>query len=174
MITKFVPDKYQKSVYTINYKKLKREGFKCIVFDLDNTLVPINVIDANKRLKNLINDVKMIGFKVIIMSNSPKSRVMAFQKSLVVDCVPFALKPRKEKYEKILKIYNLKEKEVCSIGDQLFTDVLGANRVGITSILVNAMSSNDHHIKFIYKFLEKAIWRVLSKKDLLIKGKYYD
>lgn len=174
MLTKFVPDKYQKSIYTINYKKLKREGFKCIIFDLDNTLVPTTENDANKRLKNLINEIKILGFKVIIMSNCPKSRVAPFQKSLMVDACALAFKPRKDKYEKILKLYNLKEKEVCSIGDGLVTDVYGANNVGITSIYVNSMSSVDHYIKFFNRIMENKIFKKLSRKDLLVKGRYYD
>lgn len=174
MLTKFVPDKYQKSIYTINYKKLKREGFKCIIFDLDNTLVPVTVHNSSKKLRNFINDIKTLGFKVIIMSNCPKSRVAVFQKELLVDCAPLAFKPSKDKYIKVLKIYNLKEKEVCAIGDQLLTDVYGANRMGITSILVNSMSKIDHSLKYVYRIFEKIIIRKLEKKDMLVKGRYYD
>ena len=62
MLTKYVPDKYQKSIYTINYKKLKREGIKCLIFDLDNTLVPASVNEVSKKLKDFINDLKIMGF----------------------------------------------------------------------------------------------------------------
>lgn len=174
MLTNFVPDKYQKSVFSINYKKLKREGFKCIIFDLDNTLAPTTEINPNKRLMHLIDSIKQLGFKVIIMSNSPKSRVEPFQTTLLVDSCALSFKPRKDKYEKILKLYNFKEKEVCAVGDGLVTDVYGANKMGITSIYVNSMSKTDHYIKFFNKILEKRILKKLNKKELLIKEKYYD
>lgn len=174
MLSKFVPDKYQKSIYTINYKKLKREGIKCILFDLDNTLVPTSINKPDKKLINQINDIKSLGFKVIIMSNCPKQRLSPFQKTLMVDCAAFALKPKKDKYEKILKMYDFKEKEVCSIGDQIVTDVFGANRMGITSIYVNPMGTKDFFATAINRFLERKILKKLEKKDILIKGKYYD
>ena len=174
MLTKFVPDKYQKSIYTINYKKLKREGIKCILFDLDNTLVPTSVDTPDKKLINQINDIKALGFKIIIMSNSPKSRVAPFQKGLLVDAAAFALKPKKDKYEKILKTYKYKEKEVCSIGDQIVTDIFGSNRMGITSIYVNPMGTKDFFATVFNRFLEKKILKRLAKKDLFLKERYYD
>ena len=72
---KYVPDIYQKSIYTIDYDKLKARGIKCLLYDLDNTLVPFDVKEANQKIKNLFDELKEKGFKVIIFSNSPKTRL---------------------------------------------------------------------------------------------------
>ena len=92
----FYPDAYQKSIYTINYDKLKENGIKCLLFDLDNTCVPYTDRVPNKKLKDLFNKLDSMGFKVIIFSNSPKNRLEPFKKELKVDCCAKAGKPRKK------------------------------------------------------------------------------
>lgn len=170
----FVPDMYQKSVYTIDYKKLKKMGIKCILFDLDNTIAPTSVNKPDKKIKNLFYELKDMGFKIIIISNSPKSRVEPFKNELQVDASAFALKPRKDKYLKIMKTYNLKPEQIAAIGDQLVTDIYGANRLDITSILVNSMSKKDFFATTLNRLFEKIIFRALTKKGLFMRGKYYE
>ena len=174
MLNNFVPDIYQKSVYDINYKKLKKNGIKCLIFDLDNTLAPVNIKKPNKKLRDLIEDLKELKFKIIIVSNSPKKRVEPFKDILGVDSAYLSFKPLKTKYNKILKIYKLKISEVAAIGDQLLTDIWGANRMDILSILVNPIGINDYAITKVNRSIEPFIYNKLAKKDLLQKGKYYE
>ena len=54
---KYIPDVYQKSIYTIDYQKLKSSGIHCLLFDLDNTLVPASVKVPNKKIKELFDDL---------------------------------------------------------------------------------------------------------------------
>ena len=82
----FYPDVYQKSIYTINYDKLKENGIKCLLFDLDNTCVPYVDKKPTKKLKNHFDKLKDSGFTVIIFSNSPRNRLEPFKKYLNVDC----------------------------------------------------------------------------------------
>ena len=65
----FIPDMYQKSIYHIDYDKLKEDGIKCLLFDLDNTCVPFKDKEPNKKLKELFETLKDMDFKVIIFSN---------------------------------------------------------------------------------------------------------
>ena len=58
---KFIPDIYQKSIYDISYETLKNKGIKCILFDLDNTIAPINVLTPEKELKDLVADIELLG-----------------------------------------------------------------------------------------------------------------
>jgi len=171
---KLVPDIYQKSIYTIDYKKLKKNGIKCLMFDLDNTIAPLTVSVPDKKMKDQIEHVKDMGFRVIILSNGPKFRVNPFKDGLNLDSSHSSMKPMKKKYIKIMKMYNLEDTEVACIGDQLLTDVLGANRMGLTSILVNPVSTDDIPITKINRFLENFIYNKLEKKGLLTKGNYYD
>lgn len=174
MFDKFVPDMYQKSVYTIDYKKLKKMGIKCILFGLNNTLIPTSVNKPDKRLKMLFYELKKMGFKLIILSNSPKSRVEIFKDVLQVDSAAFSFKPRKDKYLKIINNYGFKSTEIVSIGDKFVTDIYGANRMNITSILVNSMSEQDFFISKFNKLFERFIFKFLIGKGLFVRGKYYE
>lgn len=171
---KYVPDIYQKSIYTINYDALYSRGIKCLLIDLDNTIVPITMKNSNKKIKELFDDLKTKGFKIIIFSNSPKSRVKVFKEELDVDCCALASKPFKRKYKKIMHVYDLKESEIACIGDQLLTDIKGGNRLGLTTILVNPVGTKERFLTKINRAFEKRILRKLRDNDLFAKGKYYE
>lgn len=170
---KFIPDIYQKSIYTIDYKKLKKNGIKCLLFDLDNTCVSYKTKEPDRRLKELFAMLQN-DFKVIIISNSNKKRLRPFKEKLNVDTAYSAHKPFKKKYQRILELYHLGVSEVACIGDQLLTDILGANRMEFTSILVNRIAKYEVITTRINRVFEKIILRRLAKKHLLVKGEFYD
>lgn len=174
MIEKVIPDIYQKSIYYINYDKLYKKGIRCIIFNLDNTITPSYIKKPTKRLKKLFDELRDKGFKVIIMSNAPKHRIEPFKTYLNVDACAFSLKPRKNKYERIMEKFKYKHTEVAAVGDQLLTDIYGANKLDITSILVNPLTDKDFSVTFINRIIEKIIYDRLDKKDLFMKGKYYE
>ena len=153
MLERYIPDAYQKSIYTINYNKLKDNGIKCLLFDLDNTSVP---------------------FKIIILSNATKKRLLPFKKKLLVDCMANSRKPRKQSFLKVINMFNYDLSEVAIIGDQLFTDIYGGNRVGIMTILVNPMSHSEYFFTKIARIFEKIKYKKMAKYGYLIKGSYYD
>lgn len=173
MMDLFIPDIYQQSIYTINYKKLKKNGIKCLLFDLDNTIAPYNVTEPDIKVKDLFarlgND-----FKIIIISNNTKNRLRPFKEKLNVDTAYNSKKPFKAKYKKILELYKFKDNEIACIGDQLLTDILGANRMGFTSILVNSITKQESFFTRINRFFEKFILKALAKKRILVSGEYYD
>ena len=171
---KYIPDVYQKSIYTIDYSKLWLRGIKCILFDLDNTLVPASIKVPTKKNVELFNELKDLGFKVIIFSNAHKSRVKPFKDTLEVDCCASAMKPFKKKFLKVLDEYNYNINEVAIVGDQLLTDVLGGNKIGITTVLINPISKKDTFLTKINRTIERMIMDRLRKNDLFTKGKYYD
>lgn len=170
---KFIPDMYQKSIYDINYKSLKKRGIKCLLFDLDNTLVSYGDSIPTNKVKNLFAKLED-DFKVIIMSNSGKKRLTPFKEQLNVDVAFSSKKPLKTKYKKIMSIYNFKDFEIAAVGDQLMTDIFGANRMGFTSILVNALSNIEPPQTKFNRFWESKILKRLEKKGILEKGKYYE
>ncbi len=173
MLSIFVPDIYQKSIFDINYKKLKNNGIKFIIFDLDNTIAPVNIKSPNKKVKDLMAELEE-DFKLIIMSNAGKKRVEPFKDILGIDSAYFSFKPFKRKYKKIMNIYKFKDTETAVVGDQLLTDILGGNRLGFTTILVNPMGILDYALTKINRFIENTIYNHLEKKDLLKRGEYYD
>lgn len=173
MLDLFIPDVYAQSIYNINYKKLKKNGIKCILFDLDNTIAPYKVMEPDLKVKELF---ARLGddFKVIIVSNNNKNRLRPFKEKLNVDVAFNSRKPFKYKYKKILEIYNFKIDEVVAVGDQLLTDILGANRMGFTSILVNRIAKYETVFTRINRFFESFVLKRLEKKNILVRGEYYD
>lgn len=171
---KYVPDIYQKSIYTVDYSKLFSRGIKCLLFDLDNTLVPLDCKDEPLKTKELLISLKQKGFKVIIFSNSVKSRVMKYKKYFDVDAFSFACKPFQGKFKKIIDDYGFSINEIAIIGDQILTDVVGGNKVGITTILINPASKKDNLIGKFSRTKERKIMKKLRDRDLFCKGRYYD
>lgn len=169
----FVPDIYAESIYKIDYKKLKKMKIKCIMFDLDNTLVSYGVYKPNKKLRELMAILEE-DFKVIILSNGRKERVRPFKEGLNLDSSHSSKKPLKKKYKKIFAMYKFSPTEVACVGDQIMTDVLGANRMGAISILVNSMGSYEPIWTKFNRFWERIILKSLNKKGVLVKGEYYD
>lgn len=169
----FIPDIYQQSIYTIDYKKLKRNGIKCLLFDLDNTIAPYKTIDPDTKVKELFARLES-DFKVIIISNNSKNRLRPFKEKLNVDCAYNSRKPFKKKYKKIIELYKFEVDEVACVGDQILTDILGANRMGFTSILVNRMAKYETVFTKFNRFFEKFILKRLAKKRILVMGEYYD
>ena len=174
MIDKFVPDKHFQSIYRIDYESLKKQGIKLLIYDLDNCIAPADVSLPPKEAINLMFELKEMGFKCVLMTNSKKERVEAFRNALEIDTCASARKPLSKNYKKILKIYNKKPEEVAAIGDQLLTDIFGANRMGITSILINPISKYDRTITKFNRHIEKKLFKKMEKKDLFKKGNYYE
>ncbi|MGN1268134.1 MAG: YqeG family HAD IIIA-type phosphatase [Candidatus Aphodocola sp.] len=173
MLKRFIPDIYQESIFTINYKKLKKNGIKCLLFDLDNTISPAKEVVLCEKTKKLFDELKK-DFKIILFSNNFPKRVSKFGSYYDVDVACVSLKPFSYKYRSILKKYHLKRSEVASIGDQLLTDIQGGNKMNITTILVNPMTDVDETETWLNRQIEKKIFKEFEEKNILKKGKYYD
>ena len=170
----YLPDIYQKSIYTIDYSKLYNRGIKCLLFDLDNTIVPPYSNELSQKAKDLFIGLKQKGFKIVIFTNSPQIRLKAFKNFFGVDGVSSACKPFTRKLRKLLKDYGYGENEVAIIGDQLMTDIKVGNKVGITTILVNPVSKSDFILTKIHRFSERRKMKKLRNHDLFWQGRYYD
>lgn len=170
----FLPDIYQKSVYAINYESLKNAGIRIILFDLDNTIAPVKSLEPSKKMKDLFEEIKSIGIRPIIMSNSDKRRVEPFKEGLFVDAACSSKKPLKGKYKKILELYDVKPNEVAAVGDQILTDIFGANRMGFISILINPVSTIDLGFTKINRKIENTILRHYTKRGVFARGEYYE
>ena len=169
----FVPDMYKQSIYTINYKKLKKRGIKCLLFDLNNTLASYSTDYPDKALEELMFELGK-DFKIIIVSNSNKNRVRPFKEKLNLDSAYKSHKPFGKKLKKIMSLYSLKDTEIALIGDTLLMDIWGGNRLNFTTILVNGISEDEPFYMGIVRNIEKKIIKSLNKKGILYKGKYYE
>ena len=169
----FKPTMYKKDIFSIDYKKLKNMGIKCLIFDLDNTLVLISEENPPLKVKELIDTLKE-DFSVAIISNSPKKRVIKYKEDLGIEVVSMAMKPLIKGLSKIKRIYKLKKKEMVIIGDQIVTDITAGKTFGIKTILVDPLGEKDLKITYVNRKIERYILNRYNKKGLFERGKYYD
>lgn len=172
-MNKYVPDMYSRDIYNVNYTKLKKQGIKCLLFDLDNTLVEPHVKNPHERLHHFFDTLKK-DFQVIIFSNSHEKRLKPFKEKLMVDVNYSSMKPLPFSFYKVLKKYHLKKSEVAIIGDQLLTDIIGGNRVGITTVLIQPITEKDLWITKVNRMRENRKFAQLEKKGFLKRGTFYD
>lgn len=171
---KYLPDMYKENIYKINYDKLKEIGIKFLLFDLDNTIVPYHEKKPRVETIELFDILKKQGFKLLIFSNSPKKRLKIFKDVLDVDVYGNAKKPWPKSFNKALKMYKYDLNETAIIGDQILTDIVGGNRVGITTILTTPLEAQDPFWTKPNRFREKRIMKKLRDNNLFKKGKYYE
>lgn len=130
----YKPDYVFDSVADITLQFLEQQGIDAIILDLDNTLTTHNnPIPDEKRLA-WFNSLKATGFKMIIVSNNSYERVKPFADVLGLDFVPKGRKPLTIGYNKAVKQLGIDKKHIASVGDQIFTDVIGSKLCGIKSI----------------------------------------
>jgi len=171
---KYIPKMYKRSIFEINYDKLKAKNIKCLIFDLDNTLLLIEKDIPDKKVCYLIKKLKK-DFKIYILSNNTnKKRLNKVKAALDIDFVSFALKPFSRGFKKIMKSTALSSKEICIIGDQIMTDILGGNKLGIYTILVEPLGIKDLKITTFNRFLENKKVLKLEKMDLFKRGEFYE
>ena len=168
---KLIPNIYNKSIYTIDYNKLKKDNINCLLYDLDNTCLPYPEKVPTKELIELFAKLKKMGFRVIIFSNTTPRRLEQLT-SLNVEVHGLSKKPFKKGFLDIINTYKYKKEEICIIGDQLFTDILGGNRIGIKTILVDPMGPHDFIFTKITRMIENIIFKRMKNKNILIKGVY--
>ena len=171
-MNKYIPKIYKKNIFDIDYKILKKNHIKCLMFDLDNTLLGVNKDIPEKKTCDLIKKLKNDFNIVIVSNNTNDKRLSLASQKLEIDYVKFALKPFSKGFRKVKKKYNLKKEEMCIIGDQIVTDVLGGNRYNIYTILVDPISNVELKVTGVNRFFEKKILKKLGKKNLLKRGEY--
>lgn len=165
MIKKFFPEKYVESVYAIDLEKLKNDKIEAVIFDIDNTLVPYFVPNANTKIKNLFSKIKKKGFKVGILSNNKERRVSMFCRDLNIEYVHKAGKPGVKGLGRLIKKLGVKNhKNTVIIGDQVFTDVLCGNRMGIHTILVKPVSKRDDFGTWLKRGIESFVISLYLKR----------
>lgn len=156
MFEKFFPDETVSSTYEIDFESLYEEGFRGILFDIDNTLVE-HGMDANSQAVELFGRLKKIGFECCLISNNKKKRVSSFNQQIGAHMVFDAHKPSRKNYFYAMELMGTDKDNTLFVGDQLFTDIWGAKRSGIRNILVKPISKKEEIQIVIKRVFEKII-----------------
>ena len=165
----FFPDCYMRSAYEIDYMELYKKGCRGIIFDIDNTLVEHGA-PADERSRALIKELKAMGYRILFLSNNKEPRVRLFNDAVQAEYIFKAGKPKRAGYQKAMEIMHTGKSETLFVGDQLFTDVWGARRTGIYSILVQPINKKEEIQIVLKRCLEKIVLRAY-KRDCKKKGR---
>ena len=164
MFDRFFPDDYKMSTYVIPFEKLYEDGFRGVIFDIDNTLVPHGA-PADDRAKKLFARLKKIGFSSCLISNNQEARVKMFNEEIQTNYIYNAHKPSTKNYKKAMEIMGTDDSNTLFVGDQLFTDVWGAKRSGIRNILVKPIHPKEEIQIVLKRYLEKIVLHFYKKKQ---------
>ncbi len=172
-INMIIPNYYVKDIYSINYELLLEKGLNNLIFDIDNTILPVNDIKVDQSLIDLFSSLIKKGFTICIMSNNSVERVKPVSNKLKVLSLANADKPKREAFDKALQLLNADKESVVMIGDQMLTDIKGSNEYGIYSILVEPLQ-NKYDIKTgMSRFLQNIMEIKLKKQKKFIRHNYY-
>ena len=163
MFRTFYPDDYVASTYVIKFEELYQRGYRGLIFDIDNTLVP-HGFPADERAILLFERLRSIGFDTCLISNNQEPRVRPFAEQVESKFVFDAHKPSTKNYRKAMQLMKTDEKTTVFIGDQLFTDVWGAKRTGIKSILVKPIHPKEEIQIVLKRYLEKIVLHFYKKE----------
>ncbi len=162
------PRLYVNSIFAIPLDAIWRLGIRGLIFDVDNTLTGWRGKDLDERTLQWFNTVTERGFRVCLVSNSShRERVMAFGRLLDVCAIPRAYKPMGRPFLEALKKLKTEPASTAVIGDQIFTDVLGGNRLGLYTILVVPLSSEEFIGTKCVRLLERLVIKSLIRRNLL-------
>ena len=163
MFEMFFPNEYVASTYVIPFEKLYEEGYRGVIFDIDNTLVPHGAT-ADERAKKLFAKLSELGFEACLLSNNKEPRVKMFNEEIGVHYIYDAHKPSRKNYLKAVELMGTDLTATLFVGDQLFTDVWGAKRTGIHNILVKPIHPKEEIQIVLKRKLEKIVLYFYKKQ----------
>ena len=161
MLGRFYPYEYVESVFVLDYEKIYRKGFRGIIFDIDMTLVPHGE-DSTPEVDALFKKIHAVGLKTLLLTNNDEARVKRFIKNIDTPYICDAAKPNPAAYLKAVEVLGIKREEAIYVGDQIFIDILGANKAGLASILVKYVTAYEETDIGIRRRLEKIILKFYS------------
>lgn len=157
----FVP-----SVHDLDLPSLRRQGIRGLILDLDNTLVAWGSHEVGEELFRWVREARGLGMSLCFSSNARSARVAQLASQLGIPGIPNAAKPRRRSFRQALLIMGTSPQETAVVGDQLFTDVLGGNRLGLYTILVQPLDRREFFFTRLVRRLERLVLRALGLEAL--------
>lgn len=148
----FLPKYIFPKITDISPKFLSDHGISLLMMDYDNTMLPYTVDEPSEALLSWIAEMKSAGIALCIVSNSHKQRVPSFSRKYDVPCVTAAKKPFTKGILEALTLLGTEKSQAALVGDQIYTDVLGANLAGVTSVIVKSIHNHNIWLKLRHVF----------------------
>ncbi|WP_340256928.1 YqeG family HAD IIIA-type phosphatase [Brevibacillus borstelensis] len=166
-LEKLMPDQYVESIHHIHIDLLRDKKIKAVITDLDNTLVEWDRPYATPEVEQWLKRLRDEGIQVTVVSNNNRERVDKFCTPLGVRYISAARKPTNRAFLQAIAEMNVKIEETVVIGDQLFTDVLGGNRLGFHTILVVPVAQTDGFWTRFNRRMERAALYWMRRKGMI-------
>ncbi|HHV93231.1 MAG TPA: YqeG family HAD IIIA-type phosphatase [Firmicutes bacterium] len=167
MMKIFCPDECLGSLFDVDLDELWRKGFRGIILDIDNTLLPWAGETLDEDTIRWVTRAREMGFRVCLTSNALRERVHRIAAALSVPAVAGAVKPRKKPFREAMRLLQTNPWETVVIGDQMFTDILGGNRMALYTILIDPVTTEELKATKLMRKLERRIIRRLSRKGYI-------
>ncbi|WP_026475844.1 YqeG family HAD IIIA-type phosphatase [Alkaliphilus transvaalensis] len=155
------PDLFVESVFHLNLEQLKKRNIKGLIIDIDNTLVAWDIKYASEETKQWLLSLQKEGFQVCLVSNNTEDRVVKFNEALNLQAIHRAVKPRRGAFKRAMEMMKTNVNNTAVIGDQIFTDVLGGNRMGLYTILVIPIESKEFWWTEFVRKIEKHVLKAV-------------
>ena len=143
----FLPKIIVESVTEISPRFLRDRNIRLLMLDFDNTIVPYTTSKPTVEMSDWLKAMVQSEIAVCIVSNSKRDRVKVFCKAYNLPCITHAKKPFQKGIRECLSRFKMEPHECALAGDQIYTDTLGANSAGVTSILVKAIDNHNIWLK---------------------------
>ena len=163
MLNKLYPDTYLDSVDDIDFEMYYKKGIRGIVSDIDNTLVPHGA-PADEHIIKVFEKIHGMGIDTCLISNNKKLRVEPFAKAVNSKFIYDAHKPSRESYKKAMELMNTDKESTLFIGDQIFTDIWGANRTVIETVMLKQIDKKEEIQIILKRIPEKLILWLWKRK----------
>jgi hypothetical protein len=163
MLEIFRPAQYLNSIYEIDFEGLKKSGVEAVILDLDETLLPRELLHITPALFSFIEGIKEKGLKICLISNSLyPERVEYAARTLKLPYITLAAKPLPFAFNRALRELKTTANKCVVVGDQLFMDILGGNLMGMRTILVKPMSRETFWLRSLMRRAERWVLRRLG------------
>lgn len=143
----FLPDIITDSVTDLSPEYLKAQGISLLMMDFDNTIVPYTTSTPTPYLRYWLECMKLSDIQICVVSNSKRPRVRRFCERYGIDCITHSRKPFHKGLRECQEKYGIPKENCALVGDQIYTDTLGAKTFGIRAILVEAISNHNIWLK---------------------------
>lgn len=159
-----LPKAMTRKITDLSPEYLRGGGVKLLMMDFDNTVVPYTTSTPSKQFLEWLGEMKKSGISLCVVSNSKKERVVVFCRKYKIDCITHSRKPFSKGIRECLERYDLPAGECALVGDQIYTDVLGANCCGVQSILVKSIHNHTVWLKARHLLEKPFIWAAGKRK----------
>ena len=145
--------------------KLRSDGVRLLMLDFDNTIVPYTTDEPTDEMERWLDMASQSDVRICVVSNSKRGRVVAFCARRGIDCITHAKKPFSRGIRACLRKYDMPPASAALVGDQIYTDVLGANCAGVRSILIPAIHNHNIWLKLRHIAELPFIWLARKRRE---------